>query len=142
MDSSYLATLYKDFETKLISINKYLERLGSQSKDIKETTYEWIEYLGKKNKILTSFRKNKIKSIPNTQFSVEPHPAQANEIIDGEQLNDNIGEVETNISQTSKEINYRFMKVQKDIQFLVTSYNDLQSLINTIYDSWEELNKQ
>ncbi len=142
MDSSYLATLYKDFETKLISINKYLERLGSQSKDIKETTYEWIEYLGKKNKILTSFRQNKIKSVPTSQFVTEPNPSQANNMMDGDQLDDNIKEVETNISQTSKEINYRFMKVQKDIQFLVTSYNDLQSLINTIYDSWEELNKQ
>lgn len=136
MTREYLETLYQDFETKQNSIKVYLERIGNEAKDVDETTKEWATLLKRKNDSIEAFNKSRPKSVPTTQFSIESLPDSGQIDSSAEK---SIHDIDLAINNNSQQINYQFTKAQRDLQFLVTSFQDLQNLVNQIYEAWSEV---
>jgi DNA repair exonuclease SbcCD ATPase subunit len=136
MSEQYLDTLYQDFEIKLNSINTYLKRLNDSAGSINQTSKEWAYDLKKKYEAVKNFNTNKPKSVPTTHFSIELPPDANDAYTTAEK---EIKRIDNAINNSSQQINHIFQKSQKDLQFLVQSYQDLQNIINKIYDTWSSI---
>ena len=132
MSSSYVKTLYNDYSVKVKSIKKYLDKIENETGELTQATYEWIQNLQEKYKLLDEFEKTRVK-MPNSNFMLEPQgQTTVNEP-------DKLKVIDTKVSQNAEQINYIFEKLGSEGQFLMQSFQDLQNIVNQIYDTWNDL---
>jgi hypothetical protein len=134
MTNEYLKTLYQDFAKKIKSIIKYIELTKNETGEIGQVTYAWIGKLRKKLEILEAFQKTRQHAVPATEFAIE----QAAQPVDETKTNENIQAVDKEINDTSAQINYLFTKAEREVSFLVQSFQELQDLVNNIYDQFQD----
>jgi uncharacterized FlaG/YvyC family protein len=131
MQSDHLQTLYRDFATKVKSIATYLEKVKAETGEINQATYAFIGKLKKKYDTLEQFQQSRQHAIPSSQFSVEVPPSQPNPTDDS-----SIQKADKEINDASEHINYLFQKSEKELNFLVQSFIDLQDLVKSIYENF------
>jgi chromosome segregation ATPase len=136
MSEQYLETLYKDFEIKLNSISTYLKRISDTTGNLNQLSKEWTYDLKKKFLLVQKYNSTKPKIAPSTHFSIELPPEVNQEFTKAEK---EIKQVDLTINNNSEQINYTFQKANRDIKFLVQSYQDLQDIINKIYETYSEI---
>jgi len=134
MTSSYLTTLYQDFANKVRSVTKYNELLKNGTGEINQATYAWVGKLKEKYDILDKFQQSRQKSVPATEFSVEFSPSAIPSAD-----NTDIKKADSEINDLSEKINYLFTKAEKELGFLTQSYEDLQNLVNKVWDQYQDL---
>jgi len=132
MSNSYVKTLYSDYSTKIKSIKKYLDKIENETGELTQATYEWIQNLQEKYKLLDEFQNSRVKT-PNSNFMIEPQGQPP--VNEPEKLK----VIDTKISQNAEQINYIFEKLGSEGQFLIQSLSDLQAVTNSIYDVWNDL---
>jgi hypothetical protein len=133
MNSQYLSTLYKDFETIVNSINIYIRKASERTNTISETTLLWLGKLKDKYEMLERFQKTRQHAMPSNQFSLEVTPP-ADPADDSD-----IKQVDKEIFDLSKQLNYLFQKSEDEMNFLVQSYVNLQNHINSMNKQFNEL---
>ena len=133
-EMSHIKTLYKDFASKHNAIEVYLEKLKQDAGEIGQLSYELISYLQKKHEIIEDFRNTKRKTVPSSQFLTDERPE--------DNPNEKIGDL--------KEIDERIKDKVKHLQVLQSNhriphfkslgmaFDQLEKIIDTIHDSYEE----
>ena len=135
-DFSYLQLLYKDLKTKLDSIHKYGDAIESQLGDIYQSVYESIGYSKKKYDMLSSFVSSQVEHNPQTQFDMEDPDINKPPKDVPDDDSDNIEDLNISINQSFQEINYRFEKQERNLQNLVVAHQELQDIVNQIFEAW------
>lgn len=128
----FVQTLYKDYGNKLDAIRTYLEKLNARTDQVKSSSLTCVGALIEKYNAIVDFNKNMPERIPSTSFSVEDEAP----VVDADQID--VDKLDSNIALASKDINYQFEKATEELQGLVQLYQDLQNLLNTIWDTWAE----
>ena len=135
MKDLYLTTLYKDFATKINSINTYIKRIEAETGNISQATYAWIGRLKKKYEILDNFQQTRQRAAPSSGFSLEVTQSGTTNNADNADLKG----IDLEIADIANQVNYLFKKSQEELNFLVQSHNDLQDLLNNIDDQFKNL---
>jgi len=133
---NYLNTLAKDFARKIKSVEKYIELIKNETGEINQITYTWLGRLKKKYEILDKFEKTRQHPVSATEFSVEQ---PSNPKIDGDKAQENIKDITGEINDLSGQLNHIFKRLAKETSFLLQTEQEIQDLINSIYDNFENL---
>ena len=134
MTTEYLKTLYTEFSNKVRSINKYLEKVKSETGDLNQSVFEWAGKLHDKYDALETFQQSRPHLPPVGDFAIENREQPQTMTDDG-----SLKKIEREIVDCSEQINHQFEKTQRDVQFLVQTLQDLQDVVNQIYDKYESL---
>lgn len=132
--NEYLKTIFQDFARKVDSINRYIDIIKGETGSLNQSTLEWVGKLKKKYEILKKFQDSRQKSAPTTEFSVELPPNAKSPSND-----EDVKAIEAAINDSNEQLNYGFGKTLSHVQFLVQSFQDLEELVNQIYDYYDDM---
>ena len=135
MDDKYLVTLFKDFGTKTNSIRIYVDKVKEEAESVNRDTIELVDLLKKKYEIIDKFRQNKKKVNPAAFLSLEASYNSEQATAADESITD----IDASISQRSKQINHHFDKSKKELQTLAVMFQDMATLVNEVYDTYNSI---
>lgn len=133
MISQYLSTIFKDTETIINSIHKYIQRADERTDSISDTMLSWLGKMKEKHEMLERFQKTRQHALPSNQFSLEVTPPA------DPADNYDIKKVDKEIVDLASQLNYLFERSEEEMNFLVQSYVKLQNLINDMHKKFNEL---
>lgn len=131
--SDYLKTLYADYKSKIHSATIYMEKINKQQQILSDIITKWTGDLKQKYQILDTFTKSRSHSPIPGNFAIEQTQYQATG------TTGDLKKVDTNITDSSEQINYNFNKLDQYLKFLGQTYYDAQDTVNKIYDRFMEL---
>jgi hypothetical protein len=111
-----------------------LERLKSEIGDINQNVYEWGSKLNDKYEALANFQTTRPHTPPSGDFALENRSQPTNQSDDG-----SLKQLEQKVIDASEQINHLFLKTEKDAQFLVQTLQELQDVVNKVYDKYSAL---
>lgn len=131
--SEYLNILYKDYKTKIDSATIYLKKIKEQENMMDGIVHEWTAALKNKYEILNDFQQSRPKTSIPGDFATE----DVSEPVEGSASD--LKSVDSKITDHSEQINFRFKKIEKYLQFLGTTFLDAQDTVNSIYNRYMEM---
>jgi hypothetical protein len=137
-DLSYLKLLYEDLNNKRTSLAKYADVVKNQLEGIQNSVNDGLKYAKQKYKAVNDYSEAQDVPTPKGDFSFETNPNKGRQETNPLEMSD-LDDININLSNTFKEINYKFTKQQNNLQLLVTSHAEYQDLINQIFDTWASL---
>ena len=129
----FIQTLYADYGKKLDAIRAYLEKLGNRTDTVKSSSLDCVGSLIAKYNAVAEFNKTKPATAPSTQFAT----SDDFDTYEGDSSVDTV-KLDAAIASTAKSINYEFEQATAELQGLVQLYQDLQDILNKIWDAWAD----
>lgn len=136
METAYVQTLYQDFDKIVKTVKRYSDRVSQHTDQLEDQTKTWANLLNKKYLAVSqgSHTEAPIKASGDMALETTPHKKNDNPI-----SQQDFQQMDIEIDQSSKNLNYNFQKAKDELQFLVQSYSEMEEIINNIWDAWDDL---